>query len=121
METYRLIDVALDPYPYGGGTTSCDALWMGAPVVSLAGRTAVSRAGSTLLANVGLEHLVARSEEHYVELAAALLRDAGGLAALRRDLRDRIESSPVMDAPQFARDLEAHFRTAWRAWCERRA
>jgi predicted O-linked N-acetylglucosamine transferase (SPINDLY family) len=121
LAAYRLIDVALDPHPYGGGTTTCDALWMGVPVVSLAGRTAVSRAGSTLLANVGLEHLVARSEEQYVELAAALIRDASGLAALRRDLRDRIESSPVMDARQFARDLEAAFRTVWRTWCERRA
>ena len=121
LETYRQIDVALDPHPYCGGTTTCDALWMGVPVVSLAGRTAVSRAGLTLLANVGLEHLVARSEEQYVELAAALISDASGLAELRRGLRARIESSPVMDAPQFARDLEAAFRTVWRAWCERRA
>jgi protein O-GlcNAc transferase len=121
LETYREIDVALDPHPYGGGTTTCDALWMGVPVVSLAGRTAVSRAGSTLLSNIGLEHLVARSEEQYVELAAGLIRDAGGVAALRRQLRRSIESSPVMDAKQFVRDLEAAFRTVWRAWCENRA
>jgi predicted O-linked N-acetylglucosamine transferase (SPINDLY family) len=121
LETYRLIDVGLDPYPYGGGTTTCDALWMGVPVVSLAGRTAVSRAGSTLLSHVGLEHLVARNEEQYVELAAALIRDAGALAALRSQLRERIESSPVMDAPQFARDLEATFRTIWRTWCTSRS
>jgi len=121
LETYRLIDVALDPHPYGGGTTTCDALWMGVPVVSLAGRTAVSRAGSTLLSNVGLERLVARSEEQYVELAAALIRDERGLAGLRRDLRHSIESSPVMDSRLFARDLEAAFRTVWRAWCEGRA
>jgi protein O-GlcNAc transferase len=121
LETYRLIDVALDPYPYGGGTTTCDALWMGVPVVSLAGRTAVARAGSTLLSNVGLEHLVARSEEQYVELAAALIRDQRGLTELRHDLRRRMESSPVMNAPQFARDFEAALRTVWRAWCERRA
>src|SRR6185503_620446 len=121
LATYRLIDVALDPQPYGGGTTSCDALWMGVPVVSLAGRTAVARAGSTLLSNVGLEHLVARSEEQYVEIAAALIRDAAGLAALRRELRERIESSPVMDAPRFARDFEAALRTAWRGWCGRRS
>ncbi|HJR69116.1 MAG TPA: tetratricopeptide repeat protein [Gammaproteobacteria bacterium] len=121
LETYRLIDVALDPHPYCGGTTTCDALWMGVPVVSLAGRTAVSRAGSTLLSHVGLERLVARSEEQYIEIAAASIRDARGLAALRLELRNRIETSPVMDAPQFARDLEAAFRTAWRAWCERRA
>jgi predicted O-linked N-acetylglucosamine transferase (SPINDLY family) len=121
LASYGLIDVALDPHPYGGGTTTCDALWMGVPVVSLAGRTAVSRAGSTLLSNVGLGHLVARSEEQYVELAAALIRDVGGLSALRRGLRGRIESSPVMDAKQFARDFEAALRNAWRAWCERRA
>jgi len=117
LETYRLIDVALDPHPYGGGTTTCDALWMGVPVVTLAGRTAVSRAGATLLSNVGLERLVARTPEQYVELAAALIRDAAGLAALRRELRQRIESSPAMNARQFARDVEAAFRTAWRAWC----
>jgi predicted O-linked N-acetylglucosamine transferase (SPINDLY family) len=117
LETYRQIDVALDPHPYCGGTTTCDALWMGVPVVSLAGRTAVSRAGATLLSNVGLAHLVTRTPEQYVEVAAALIRDAAGLAALRRELRERIESSPVMNARQFARDVEAAFRTGWRAWC----
>ena len=121
LDTYRLIDVGLDPHPYGGGTTTCDALWMGVPVVSLAGRTGVSRAGSTLLANVGLERLVARTAEQYVELAAGLIRDAPGLTALRRELRARLESSPVMNAPQFARDVEAAFRTAWRDWCASRA
>jgi protein O-GlcNAc transferase len=121
LETYGLIDVALDPHPFGGGTTTCDALWMGVPVVSLVGRTAVSRAGSTLLANIGLERFVARSEKEYVELAAELIRDASALAALRRELRDRIETSPIMDAPRFARDLESAFRAVWRAWCERRA
>jgi predicted O-linked N-acetylglucosamine transferase (SPINDLY family) len=121
LETYRLIDVALDPHPFGGGTTTCDALWMGVPVISLAGRTAVSRAGSTLLSNVGLGRLVARSAEQYAELAVELIRDPAELAALRRELRGRIESSPVMDAPRFARDLEAAFRTVWREWCEKRA
>jgi predicted O-linked N-acetylglucosamine transferase (SPINDLY family) len=121
LALYRSIDVALDPHPFGGGTTTCDALWMGAPVISLAGNTAVSRAGSTLLANVGLEGLVTRSAEQYVERAAGLIRDTSGLAALRGELRERIESSPVMDARAFAGDLEAAFRTAWRAWCERRA
>jgi len=121
LALYRSIDVALDPHPFGGGTTTCDALWMGVPVVSLAGNTAVSRAGSTLLTNAGLEKLVARSAEQYVELAAGLIRDTTGLAALRRELRGRLESSPVMDARPFARDLEAAFVTVWRAWCERRA
>lgn len=117
LATYGEIDVALDPHPFGGGTTTCDALWMGVPVISLVGHTAVSRAGSTLLSNAGLEHLVARSADEYVELAAATIRDGAGLAALRRELRARLESSPIMDAPAFARDFEAVLRTAWRAWC----
>ncbi len=121
LQTYREIDVALDPYPYGGGTTTCDALWMGVPVISLAGGTAVSRAGSTLLSNVGLDHLIARSGAQYVELAAALIRDGAAVAELRRSLRERLESSPIMDARQFARDFEAALRTVWRAWCESRA
>ena len=121
LDTYREIDIALDPHPYGGGTTSCDALWMGVPVVTLAGRTAVSRAGTTLLRNVGLDDLVAHSAEQYVELAADLIRDAERLAELRRELRARLEASPVMDARLFARDFEAVLRTGWRAWCEHRA
>ena len=121
LDTYREIDVALDSHPYGGGTTSCDALWMGVPVVTLAGRTAVSRAGTTLLCNVGLDDLVARSAEQYVELAAKLIRDTERLAELRRDLRTRLEASPIMDARLFARDFEAALRTGWCAWCEGRA
>jgi predicted O-linked N-acetylglucosamine transferase (SPINDLY family) len=117
LETYRAIDVALDPFPYAGGTTTCDALWMGVPVVSLAGATAVSRAGSTLLTNAGLRELVARSEAEYLELAAGLLRDGGRLATLRAQLRGRLERSPVMDAPGFTRGLEAAYRAMWREWC----
>lgn len=116
--TYREIDVALDPYPYCGGTTSCDALWMGVPVVTLAGATAVSRAGATLLGNLGLERLVARTEEQYVEIAAGLIGDTAALAELRGGLRARIEASPLMDARGFARDFESLLREAWRAWCE---
>jgi len=121
MLTYREIDVALDPHPYCGGTTSCDALWMGVPVVSLAGRTAVSRAGATLLTHIGLGRLVARSEDQYVEVATGLIRDAKGLTALRAELRARVESSPLMDAPRLARDFEALLRSAWRAWCGRQS
>lgn len=117
LETYRQIDVALDPFPYTGGTTSCDALWMGVPVVTLAGRTAVSRAGSSLLSNLGLEHLVARSEDEYIDLAAGLIDQPEDLAALRGGLRARLEASPIMDAPLFARDIEAAFRQMWRTWC----
>ena len=120
LRTYRRIDVALDPTPYGGGTTTCDSLWMGVPVISLAGRTAVSRAGSSLLSHAGLGHLVARTGEQYVRLATELLRDGAELANLRRELRGRLESSPVMNAPEFTRGLEATFRAMWRRWCAAR-
>ena len=118
LETYREIDVGLDPVPFGGGTTTCDALWMGVPVVTLAGGTAVSRGGSSLLSNVGLAQLVARNEAQYIDLAAGLMQDAEGLAALRAGLRARLESSPVMDAERFTRGLEAAFREMWVTWCD---
>ena len=119
IDTYGEIDVALDPFPFAGGTTTCDALWMGVPVVSMIGSTAVSRAGSSLLSNVGLGDLVARDEEQYVNLAAGLVRDGPRLASMRLELRPRLQSSAVMDLPRFVRNLEAAFRTMWRAWCGR--
>jgi protein O-GlcNAc transferase len=115
--TYRQIDVALDPFPFAGATTTCDALWMGVPVISLTGGTAVSRAGASLLSNVGLERLVAHDKRHYIELAAELIRDKKRLAALRSGLRARLESSPIMDAAAFTRNLEAAYREMWRTWC----
>jgi protein O-GlcNAc transferase len=121
LEAYRQVDVALDPFPYTGGTTTCDALWMGVPVVSLAGRTAVSRGGATLLSNAGLPELVARDQVHYIDIAVRLLRDTERLSDLRRGLRSRLQSSPVMDAPRFARDMESVFRNAWRTWCTTRS
>jgi predicted O-linked N-acetylglucosamine transferase (SPINDLY family) len=121
LETYRRIDVALDPFPYAGGTTTCDALWMGVPVVSLTGSTAVSRAGWTLLTHAGLPECVAGSEAEYLELAARLLRDRAQLSRLRAELRGRLEASPVMDARRFTRGLEAAYRQMWRNWCAARA
>jgi predicted O-linked N-acetylglucosamine transferase (SPINDLY family) len=114
---YDRIDVALDPFPYGGGTTTCDALWMGVPVVSLAGRTAVGRGGLSILSNVGLADLVAGDVEQYVRIAAALAGEPDRLAAIRPLLRDRMRRSPLMDAPRFARNVEAAYRGMWHRWC----
>src|SRR5262249_40223898 len=86
---YGRIDIGLDPFPYGGGTTTCDALWMGVPVISLAGRTAVGRSGLSILSNVGLPELVAHSPEEYVRKAAALAADLPWLTAVRAGLRSR--------------------------------
>jgi predicted O-linked N-acetylglucosamine transferase (SPINDLY family) len=114
---YQGIDVALDTFPYGGGTTSCDALWMGVPVVSLAGQTAVGRGGLSILSNLGLTELVAHDEQQYVRIAAELAHDLPRLAGLRAALRQRMQDSPLTDAPRFARNVEAAYRRMWRRWC----
>lgn len=119
FERYREIDIALDPFPYPGATTTCDALWAGVPVVTLAGATATSRGGLSILSNVGLPQLVARNVGEYVRLARDLAGDLGRLTELRAGLRRRMTDSPLTDAPRFARDIEALFRGMWREWCGR--
>jgi predicted O-linked N-acetylglucosamine transferase (SPINDLY family) len=117
LRSYGGIDIALDPFPYNGITTTCDALWMGVPVVTFAGETAASRAGLGLLSTVGLPELAGRDAEEFVQIAVALACDLPRLAALRAGLREKMERSPLMDAPGFARNLEAAYREMWRAWC----
>jgi len=118
FERYQSIDIALDTIPYGGGTTTCDALWMGVPVVSLVGRTAVGRGGASILSNIGVPELIARTPQQYVQIAAALAGDLPRLAEFRQTLRGRMQASPLMDAPRFARNVEAAYRQMWRNWCE---
>lgn len=114
---HHRIDVALDPFPYSGGTTTCDALWMGVPVVTLAGQTAVGRAGVSLLSNVGLPQLIARTPDEYVTIAQGLASDLPRLAELRATLRQRMSTSPLMDADRFASEMLAAYRMAWQEWC----
>jgi predicted O-linked N-acetylglucosamine transferase (SPINDLY family) len=117
LELYHLLDIALDPFPYGGHTTSLDALWMGVPVVSLAGSRPVSRAGLSQLSNLGLSELVAFAEDEYLSIATGLTGDLPRLAELRRTLRSRMENSPLMDAPAFTRNIETAYRAMWQDWC----
>jgi predicted O-linked N-acetylglucosamine transferase (SPINDLY family) len=117
VRTHGRIDIALDPFPWGGGITTCDALWMGVPVVSLVGRTAVGRGGVSILTNVGVQELIAQTPEQYVQIATDLAGDLPRLAELRRTLRGRMQASPLMDAPRFARNVEAAYRRMWRNWC----
>lgn len=114
--SYADIDIALDTFPCNGGTTTCEALWMGVPVVSQAGSHGARRAGASLLDAVGLGHLAATNEDDYVNRAATLAGDTAGLAALRAELRTRMQASPLMDGAGFARDMEAAYRDAWRQW-----
>jgi predicted O-linked N-acetylglucosamine transferase (SPINDLY family) len=121
LELYHRIDIGLDTFPYNGHTTSLDAFWLGVPVVTLAGSTAVGRAGLSLLANLGLPELVASTREQFVSIAAALAGDVPRLSGLRATIRDRLEASPLMDAPRFARGVEAAYREMWRRWCKKQA
>jgi len=117
LRQYHRVDIALDPFPYGGGTTTCDSLWMGVPVVTLAGRTAVGRSGVSLLSNLGLPELIAATPEQYVSIAAALAGDLSSLARLRATLRPRMQASVLMDGAGFAADMEAALRDMWGRWC----
>jgi predicted O-linked N-acetylglucosamine transferase (SPINDLY family) len=117
MQTYGRIDIALDPFPFGGGITTCDALWMGVPVVTLVGATAVGRVGRSILSNVGLPELVAQTPEDYVRIAVDLAKQTGRLSELRAGLRGRLQASPMMDAKGLAKELESAYRREWERWC----
>ncbi len=116
LELYHRVDIALDTSPYNGGITTCDALWMGVPVLTLPGEAPVSRAGLSLLSGVGLGEFVARSEEDFVRIAVGLAGNLPRLADLRATLRDRMRKSRLMDAPRFARNLESAYHAMWRRW-----
>jgi protein O-GlcNAc transferase len=118
LGAYRAVDIALDPFPYNGTTTSCEALWMGVPVVSLIGDRHAGRVGLDLLSRVALDALAAPDIESYVATALGLAHDLPALARLRGELRGRMRASPLCDAPRFARDFEAALRQMWREWCE---
>ena len=117
LATYQRIDIALDPFPYTGGATTCDALYMGVPVITLAGKTSVSRGGYSLLSNVGLGELVAHSTDQYVQLAIDLAFDIPRLKKIHENLRPQMQASALMDEPRFIGDLEAAYRIMWERWC----
>ena len=121
MGRYNAVDIALDTFPYTGGGTTCDALYMGVPVVSLYGRRHGTRFGYSLLMNTGLGELAAATEAEYVEKAVALAGDAGLLSALHREIPDMFRKSPVMDAAAYLRDMQAAFEHIWREWLDGKA
>jgi predicted O-linked N-acetylglucosamine transferase (SPINDLY family) len=118
LEQYAWVDIALDPFPYTGGLTTCEALWMGVPVVTRPGDYFATRHSASHLANVGLGDWVAADIDAYVALATSRAADIATLAALRGTLRARMAASPLCDTPRFARNLTAALRGAWRQWCE---
>ena len=106
---YHEVDVALDPFPYNGTTTTCEALWMGVPVVTLAGQTHAARVGASLMTHVGLPDWIASTHDDYLRIAEAAALDVPRRSALRADLRERMRGSPLCDALRFTRDLESTF------------
>ena len=117
FDLFNQIDIALDPFPYNGGITTCDALWMGVPVITLAGNTYVSRQGVSLLTTVGLGDLIARTPDDYVQIASDLAQNRDRLAEIRHTLRDTMTASPLCDYAGYTRELQDFFRTAWREYC----
>lgn len=110
-------DIALDTFPYSGGTTTCDALWMGVPVLTVPGSRSVSRSTASILSTLGLSEWIASTPEDYVRLAIQLARERAVLTKLRATLRQRMRESPLMDEVRFARDIEDAYRQMWTAWC----
>ncbi|MEO8214471.1 MAG: hypothetical protein ABI560_14820, partial [Myxococcales bacterium] len=117
LRLYDQIDIALDPFPYNGTTTTCEALWMGVPVVTVAGRTHAGRVGASLLHRVGYPELIASNRSQVLRIARGLAGDLPGLATLRNELRPKMMASALANPRLIAGDIEAAYRAMWRQWC----
>jgi predicted O-linked N-acetylglucosamine transferase (SPINDLY family) len=117
LNLYKRIDIGLDTFPYNGTTTTCEALWMGVPVITLAGNTHASRVGVSLLTTIGLSGLVAGSQDEYMDTAVRLASDLNKLHLLRQGLRDMMTQSPMTNAGRFTDNLESCYKRIWQRWC----
>jgi predicted O-linked N-acetylglucosamine transferase (SPINDLY family) len=118
LRQYHEIDLALDPFPYSGGLTTCEALWMGVPVITSPGETFASRHSLSHLSNIRLSETIARDLDEYVELAVSLAGDLPRLAGIRARLRQQMATSPLCDGKRFADNLLLVLRDVWRKWCD---
>jgi protein O-GlcNAc transferase len=118
LESYNLVDIGLDTYPFNGLTTTCEAMWMGVPVINLAGTAYHSRVGISLLSNAGLKDLVAETRDQYIEIAVNLAKDMKRLRSFRDQLRDMMKTSPLCHAERFTANLETSYRQVWKKWCK---
>lgn len=114
---YNQIDIALDPFPYSGTTTTCEALWMGVPVLSLKGDRFVARVGESFLKNTGLDDWVAHSTQELIDKATSYSQDSAALNSLRQNIRSKFIKSPACDAQLFARHMSAALINMWGKWC----
>ena len=118
LKDYNNVDIALDTFPYNGTTTTCEALWMGVPVITLSGERHASRIGASLLTRIGLSNLVAINSDDYHDITLQLAKDRVGLRILRAGMRNRMRESPLCDAISFSKDIEAAYQNMWREWCD---
>lgn len=119
LSAYHRIDVALDTFPYNGTTTTCEALWMGAPVIALQGRTHPGRVGASILHAAGLPELIAASSEQFIQIAAELAKDRPRLETLRNGLAQKVRTSALCNGPGMATRFEGAIRMMWHDWCGR--
>jgi predicted O-linked N-acetylglucosamine transferase (SPINDLY family) len=117
LKFYSKVDIGLDPFPYNGTTTTCEALWMGVPVVTLLGERHSGRVGASIMHHVDLPELVADSIENYVKLAIGLVNDQDRLDTMRGGLRQHMHDSEIMNKQIFTRSLEKAYRQMWIQWC----
>lgn len=121
LNSYSTIDIALDTFPYNGTTTTCEALWMGVPVIALAGNTHAGRVGVSLLNQVGFAGFIAETSDNYIKAAVDLARNRHELPEMRLTLRERMANSPLCNGSDFARNVEDVYRSMWRKWCSKSA
>jgi predicted O-linked N-acetylglucosamine transferase (SPINDLY family) len=114
---YSRVDIGLDPFPYNGTTTTCEALWMGLPVITMLGDRHAARVGASIMCRVGLEGLVTRSLDKYIDLAVSLANDRHRLLTLRNNLRQSMQESQLLDNELFAETVEKTYRQMWKKWC----
>jgi FkbM family methyltransferase len=117
LKQYQRVDIALDTFPYNGTTTTCEALWMGVPVVTMAGNTHASRVGASILGQLGLNAWIISSIDDYVNISAALANDIENLKYMRKTLREKLQNSSLMDEKGFILKLESAYRHMWLNWC----
>lgn len=115
LRAYNEVDFVLDTFPFTGGTTTCEALWMGVPTLTLAGETLLARQGASLLSAAGLLDWIVESESAYIKQAVVFANNVGYLAQLRSHLREQVLASPLFDGKRFARNFE---NTLWQLWLD---
>jgi predicted O-linked N-acetylglucosamine transferase (SPINDLY family) len=118
LAIYHQVDIGLDPFPYNGTTITCEALWMGVPVITLRGDRHAGRVGASILTRMGLEDLVSESQDQYVETGIKLAKDMNSIENLRTNLRSRMQSSDLCDGRSFARIIEISFQKLWQNCCQ---